>query len=501
MDPAVFRVRLTILASMSVSLLICILLALSVGMAQEPSPPTPTPKKTVQPVTPKTATPAQPQPSDVTSRALKTPNCEVLEAITCSVHWVAKFDPAMGYFVNKFEPACVVHDLCYRYGHATYGFSRTQCDDKFYDHMKQICDGTSLAANIFTAGGAEVTCNGAALAFYRAVQNVGAGPYKGKGESKYCPYAGAQENAHVTLINPDGTMGRLVDRFIWSNGWSVVRSYTVTSQPYLFFLKNISGSVHLYTPRMLDSNDPLTHVLGPRIASYDWADGLFLNLKSGWTIAEPYEINGQTYFIFQRTDSGQASITSMNPDGTVGAYVAKYDWGSGWTHVRHFSTPAGNFLLFLKSGDGTVHISKLNPDGNLGARVVEYKWTSGWVPELWSSGDNTYLFTYKPENGMTHINKMNTDGTVGPSVAKYDWSSGWDTATFYNVGGATYLLMLKSSNGMASVSFMNPDGTLGKNVAKYDWGSGWTSAVFYKVNNTPYMLFVKARTGGYTSLP
>ncbi|MGI9223039.1 MAG: hypothetical protein ACR2QX_01055 [Woeseiaceae bacterium] len=42
---------------------------------------------------------------------------------------------------NKFHDACVLHDLCYRYGYATYDLSREDCDTEFYTEMKAACSG------------------------------------------------------------------------------------------------------------------------------------------------------------------------------------------------------------------------------------------------------------------------------------------------------------------------------------------------------------------------
>lgn len=42
---------------------------------------------------------------------------------------------------EKFHPACVTHDFCYRHGFATYGATREECDAIIYDDMKKTCEG------------------------------------------------------------------------------------------------------------------------------------------------------------------------------------------------------------------------------------------------------------------------------------------------------------------------------------------------------------------------
>lgn len=42
---------------------------------------------------------------------------------------------------EKFHPACVTHDFCYRHGVATYGVTREECDTIIYEDMKKACKG------------------------------------------------------------------------------------------------------------------------------------------------------------------------------------------------------------------------------------------------------------------------------------------------------------------------------------------------------------------------
>lgn len=42
---------------------------------------------------------------------------------------------------EKFHPACVTHDFCYRHGFATYGVAREECDAVIYTDMKKACAG------------------------------------------------------------------------------------------------------------------------------------------------------------------------------------------------------------------------------------------------------------------------------------------------------------------------------------------------------------------------
>jgi len=44
-------------------------------------------------------------------------------------------------YAERFHAACVTHDYCYAHGLATYGATRQECDDIFYEDMKRTCLG------------------------------------------------------------------------------------------------------------------------------------------------------------------------------------------------------------------------------------------------------------------------------------------------------------------------------------------------------------------------
>lgn len=72
---------------------------------------------------------------------------------------------------SKFHGACVTHDLCYRYGAATYDLSREDCDDEFYEGMKTACSGFGGLAILDPEDYAK--CQLAALETYEAVRKHG----------------------------------------------------------------------------------------------------------------------------------------------------------------------------------------------------------------------------------------------------------------------------------------------------------------------------------------
>jgi hypothetical protein len=81
-----------------------------------------------------------------------------------------------------FDSACKTHDRCYRYGSASYGLSRHDCDNEFLANMRDICNGVIII--VTTAD----TCRAVADAYYKGVRDVGAGSYHGPGSGWCCPY-------------------------------------------------------------------------------------------------------------------------------------------------------------------------------------------------------------------------------------------------------------------------------------------------------------------------
>jgi len=86
---------------------------------------------------------------------------------------------------EKFHPACVTHDFCYRHGFATYGATRDECDNTFYDNMKTACGGTF--GFIVVDFEQSAICNLAARQTFNVVRTHGEKHYKSTGGS-YCEY-------------------------------------------------------------------------------------------------------------------------------------------------------------------------------------------------------------------------------------------------------------------------------------------------------------------------
>ena len=67
--------------------------------------------------------------------------CGASEPVGCSIPEVLLLSERYKEQAEKFHPACVTHDFCYRHGAITYGVTREECDTEFLAQMKKTCGG------------------------------------------------------------------------------------------------------------------------------------------------------------------------------------------------------------------------------------------------------------------------------------------------------------------------------------------------------------------------
>ena len=76
-------------------------------------------------------------------------------------------------YAKRFHDACVEHDFCYRYGHATYGYERWSCDDEFYTDLLVECKSQKTTIFDVLEGDiqSEPECLVAAKQMYQAIRH------------------------------------------------------------------------------------------------------------------------------------------------------------------------------------------------------------------------------------------------------------------------------------------------------------------------------------------
>lgn len=111
--------------------------------------------------------------------------CGAGEPVGCSIPEVVRLIEEYTDQAEKFHPACVTHDFCYRHGHATYGTSRAECDAVFLEQMKESCKGFAGLGVLDVKD--HSICLVSATQTYEAVRKYGKQHFR-TDSSTYCDY-------------------------------------------------------------------------------------------------------------------------------------------------------------------------------------------------------------------------------------------------------------------------------------------------------------------------
>ncbi len=133
------------------------------------------------------------------------------EGLNCSIPGFArsffpkKFDdstPSVGTPTSaielRFRQSCVMHDLCYRHGHATYGYTQRDCDQMVFDSQVRLCgaifEEKDQKSNEKTS---HDVCRQEAGLVLTGLRIGGLFAYKGDGESTFLEYNPMSRAQHV----------------------------------------------------------------------------------------------------------------------------------------------------------------------------------------------------------------------------------------------------------------------------------------------------------------
>ncbi len=171
--------------------------------------------------------------------------------------------------------------------------------------------------------------------------------------------SGSDKNVHIHKMNNDGTIGKMVKDYKWSKGWTNTEFFTINNQTYLFLLKKKGLSESEKNVHIHKMNNDGT--VGKRVKDYKWTEG--------WSNSEFFTLKNQNY-LFLLKQEGESSykknlhIHEVNNNGTIGKRVALYKWTEGWTNTE-FYLQNGNVFLFLLKQKGlsgsekNVHIHSM----------------------------------------------------------------------------------------------------------------------------------------------
>lgn len=108
----------------------------------------------------------------------------------------------------QFRQSCIMHDLCYRHGYATYGYTQAQCDVMLQESAYRLCRQINKSTREETrssVAAAYTECETEARKVLLGVTLGGGGSFKSKGRSTYFEYDPMPTHAD------DYVVGRAVD--------------------------------------------------------------------------------------------------------------------------------------------------------------------------------------------------------------------------------------------------------------------------------------------------
>ena len=207
------------------------------------------------------------------------------------------------------------------------------------------------------------------------------------------------DNVQINKISRSGVLDARVKTYSWTEGWTKARTYSVNGKHYLFILKEHGTGRSGHNAHIHVLN--IDGTIGRRIYQRKWS--------SGWSSAEFYSIGNKTFFMRLKEkgngDSGyNVHIDRVNVDGTIGSRVKSYGWSQGWTSVRLFQLRGKTYLTLLKKkGYGAsgknYHIHPMNSDGSIGKRIFEMKGLEGWeFMEPYNVGGRQFILRARPSS-------------------------------------------------------------------------------------------------------
>lgn len=220
--------------------------------------------------------------------------------------------------------------------------------------------------------------------------------------------------AKVFQLTDEGTVGDKVFDENLGSGWTAARFFwgargdgdfpEVTN--YLFLLNSDSGLSRIHEVNSDGS-------IGAVIERRPWSEG--------YTAVEFFREGTQTYLFALKESNGGVVIFRMNPDGTRGSRVELDDWTSGWTTAELFREGSRTYLFLLKEATGRIAMLRMNPDGTVGPEVQRHTWTSGWTTtETFVIGSQRYLLLLREDTGDVQIRRINWGGMVLPFPENYE---------------------------------------------------------------------------------
>ena len=158
-------------------------------------------------------------------------------------------------------------------------------------------------------------------------------------------------NMIIRKMNPDGSIGKVIDQNKWTVGWTAIQPFTISGKDYIFLLKKngYNNSGHNAMVHEIKHNGQI----GPHVNSYKWTQG--------WDTAEFCTRGNKTFLYLMKSGDGSVDVDDVLSDGRIGAtvYDNKGSWSSGWTDAQFYTSRGQPYLLLLKERTGKVDIHSI----------------------------------------------------------------------------------------------------------------------------------------------
>ena len=130
--------------------------------------------------------------------------------------------------------------------------------------------------------------------------------------SKKKGFSSFDKNFHIDKMNSNGTVGAKVKYYKWTQGWTNVKFYEINGQTYQFILKEKGKSTSGHNAIIHEIN--ADGAIGKVVEKYKYTEG--------WTNVEFYKINGTRYRLMSKRKGFSSldrnfHIDKMNNDGDL----------------------------------------------------------------------------------------------------------------------------------------------------------------------------------------
>ena len=261
-------------------------------------------------------------------------------------------------------------------------------------------------------------------------------------------YVGPGGNGTIkTLtIQPDGTIGAVIDTFAYDPGPSVIEPVIV----------HISGSVYAVFYGGPDNDGWLKTItinsdgtIGGIIDSleFDTAYGVY---------SDPIHIGGNVWAVAYTADAifgpGRIKTISIANNGVIGAIISSYDYDGNQTSAPDIIHISGNVYVIAYGGPGrhgwlkTISIV----GGSIGAVIdsMEFEAVYGCNPWIIYVADDVYAIAYDGPDGDGWLKTItiNGSGVIGGEVSALE----------YDPANGRYQSMIHVSGNIYAIAYLGP---------------------------------------------